>query len=602
MIDSNDKPISPSATGEAPPDSLNRAKHVLKCLSKLISGKKIYAENHPTLAKFAQAYRDSLRDYFKEEDELALSIDRSTIKWEDEVVYENDKREESLAFLLYRDGVGEITIASEVPDAELDRLGDILTDEFHRTADEQDIVTKLWREDFEFISYRVLEDYLVSELSEGERKALEKKQAVLNFEDHPEDRPSLEDKGRVIIEPDDPITPIGEYLQGLADQKWPCETEAQREEAFQNVVMDILSIHEEELAKFHEQLRREIDSDSLSVFMGEIIEFTLLAGNPKAVRDVVNICRRIIDHSIEKKRIKALSSTLRLIRDFQDGRTLPEDVTRVLRDFEKRLSDNSLIASLVEDMNQHADDRDILDFLSLIGHKAIPYLCDVLRKVENKKSHQNICKALVAIAGDDLPAVFAHLDIDNANIALDTVYILRMSPLKTVSPKIRELVHYPDRRVKAEVISHLAEIEEAEAETLLLAALGDSDQSIRIKALASLTGKRTDPVRERVTSLAFAKDLGQKSSEEQEAIFNTLGRIGNRDTLNHIEKMLRKRHILHPQKSRDAKMLAIRALENLSVDGAVAQLEKLAKDPNDEVSRRAQHALQELNARSENSD
>lgn len=602
MIDGNDKPIPQSATGEAPPDSLNRVKHVLKCLSKFISGKKIYAENHPTLAKFAQAYRDSLRDYFEEDDELVLSIERSTIKWEDEVVYENDKREESLAFLLYRDGVGEITIVSEVPDAELDRLGDILTDEFHRAADEQDIVTKLWREDFEFISYRVLEDYLASELSEGERKALEKKQAVLNIEDHQEDRPSLEDKGRVIIEADDPITPIGEYLQGMAGKNWPCETEAQREEAFQNVVMDILSIHEEELAKFHEKLRSEIDSESLSTFMGEIIEFTLLEGNPKAVRDVVNICRRIIDHSIEKKRVKALSSALRMIRDFQDGRTLPEDVTRVFRDFEKRLSDNSLIASLVEDMNQLTDDKDILDFLSLIGHKVIPYLCDVLRRVENKKSHQNICKALVAIAGDDLPAVFAHLDIDNANIALDTVYILRMSPLKTVSPKIRELVHYPDRRVKAEVISHLAEIEEAEAESLLLAALGDSDQTIRIKAITALAGKRSDPVRERVTSLAFAKELGQKSAEEQEAVFNTLGRIGNKDTLNHIQKMLRKRYILHPQKGRDAKMLAIRALENLSVDGAVTQLEKLAKDPNDEVSRRAQHALQELNARSETSD
>jgi hypothetical protein len=290
---------------------------------------------------------------------------------------------------------------------------------------------------------------------------------------------------------------------------------------------------------------------------------------------------------------------LRLIRNFQKTRSLPEESTRVFQDFEERLCDHSLLASLDTDMQQRADNGDILDFLSLVGHKAIPLLCDVLRKVDDKKHHQSICRALVAIAGDDLTEIFAHLDIDNAQIALDTVYILRMSQLKTLSPKIRELIHYPDRRVKAEVISHLADIEEAEAESLLLAALGDSERAIRIKALTALGRKRTDTVRARVTSLAFAKELTQKSVEEQEAIFGTLGRIGNKDTLQRIEKLLRKRHILHPQKARHAKMLAVRALEKMSLQGADLLLEKLADDASDEVRRRAQLALRGKKAQEE---
>lgn len=599
MNSSYDKHVPPTAASGSPPNSLLRVRHVMKCLTKLISGKKIYAENHPTLVKFEHAFRDSLHDYFDAEDDLILSVERSTIKWRDEVVYENDKREESLAFLLYRDGVGEITIAGQVPDEELNRLGDILKEEFHRAADEQDIVTKLWREDFEFISYRVLEDYLSDVLSEGERRELEKKPSTPDFEDHTETRPSLNDKGRVIIEADDPLPPIDEHLRSLASRKWPCDSEARKEEAFQHVIMEVISLREEELAEYRERLYEEVDADSLIAFMGEIIEFALLPENPKAVRDVLNICRRIIDFIIEKKRIGALKTALVLIRDFQRENQLQDDVARAFRDFEKRLCDSSLIALLLEDILQRKDDPEIFDFLSAVGHKTIPYLCDVLRKVEDREDHQAICKALLAIAGEDLTAVFAHLDIDNAQIALDTVYILRMAKLRTLSPKIRELIHYPDRRVKAEVISHLAEIDEDEAESLLFSALGDTEQTIRIKALAALGEKNTSRTRDKISSLAFGKELGRKSTEEQEAIFAALGRIGDDETLRNIKKMLRKRHLLHPHKNRDAKMLAIRALENLSANGAVPCLEKLAEDGDERVCRRARHALQGLEAHDE---
>jgi hypothetical protein len=591
MINNSDKHM-PSMPGcEGSPDNCDRVKYVIKCLAKFISGKKIYAANHPTLAQFAQTYRDSVRDFFKAEDELVLSIDRSTIKWEDEVVYENDKREESLAFLLYRDGVGEIAISGDVPDEELDRLGGILTDESHQGTDEQDIVTRLWQEDFEFISYRVLEDYLTSELTEEELEELKEKQKSLGIDDHPENGPSLEDKGRVIIEPDDPITSLEENLRYMAKMQWPCDSEEQKEEAFQKIAVELLTVSKQELAKYHSQLRNESESESLVTFMGEVIEFTLIKGNPKAVRDVVNICQRIIDYIIEKKRIKALTGALELIREFINRDSAPEDVAVVFRGFKRQLCDKALLTSLVEEMNEHADDKDILDFLSLVGHKTIPYLCDILRKVEDKKDHQNICKALVAMAGEDLAQLFEHLDIDNAQIALDTVYILQISKLKTLSPKIKELIHYPDRRVKAEVISHLAEIDGDEAESLLFTALEDSDQTVRIRAVGALGEKNSPVARDKITSIAFSKELGHKNLEEQEAIFSALGRIGNKATLNRIEKMLRKKHLLHPSKSRETKMLAIRALDNLSEEAAVSLLEKLADDANDAVRRRAQLAL-----------
>ena len=139
---------------------------ILQSLSKFIHGKKIYAKNNPTLEAFASEFRSGVESFFADQDELVLTIEQYAIKWFDTVVYENDKREGSLAFVLYKDGIGELTLQSTISNDELDRFVDIIKDEIHSFSSEEDVVTRLWKADFENISYRVLDEYLVGEFGE----------------------------------------------------------------------------------------------------------------------------------------------------------------------------------------------------------------------------------------------------------------------------------------------------------------------------------------------------------------------------------------------------------------------------------------------------
>ena len=104
----------PLATDRADgnPHSLEKVRAVFSSLSKLVLGKKIYAKRNPTLLKFASEFDAALHDLFIDEDELVVSIEKDTIRWDGHVVYENDRRDESIAFLLYKDGIGEISISS----------------------------------------------------------------------------------------------------------------------------------------------------------------------------------------------------------------------------------------------------------------------------------------------------------------------------------------------------------------------------------------------------------------------------------------------------------------------------------------------------------
>jgi hypothetical protein len=181
-------------------------------------------------------------------------------------------------------------------------------------------------------------------------------------------------------------------------------------------------------------------------------------------------------------------------------------------------------------------------------------------------------------------------------VAVDAVYLARALKLATLSPRLRELVFYPDARVKLEMLGWIASHDDADTTNLLLASLGDLDRRVRIRVLDALCDRREPRVRERLTEMAFAKDLGERSNDEQEAIFRTLGFVGDAGTVVQLRAMVEKRRLLPLAKGADTKLLAIRALERIHDAGAIELLARLCEDPADAVKQRAQRAHQALSS------
>ncbi len=566
-------------------------KNILRCLSKLISGKKIYAANNPVLAKFSEEFETSLRDFFENEQELVLMIEQFSIKWQDEVVYENEKREESLAFLLYKDGIGEVTLLGDVTAHEIDRFVDILKDEFHSVSEDEDMVTKLWKADFRAITYRVLEDYLSGEVGEAAGDAPASVPSTLDTEDHEELMASLRDRGRVIIEPFDPIESIGEYLRDQARRSCPTSDEAELEAAFQKTAMSHFEASSDELNLYHERHLVEKGSDGLKGLVQSILDFTLLKDHPTIVRDTSSVTERLVDYTVEESNVKALSGTLALIRDFIKKHQLTENTASLCRSLEARLCERSFLLALGRRIKQWGKEAvEILEYFSLVGKEAVEPLCEILQEIEEQRVHREICDVLTSMSGKEIPSIVSRLKFENAQIACDAVYMMRQAKIHSISPRLRELIHYPDARVKEEMIDYLSEIDSKEVLSLLFKMLEDPEKEIRIKVLEALQGRKEPEVLEKVSDMAFTKGVAHPSLDEQEAIFKTLGRIGNEETVKRIAKMLEKRRFWHFSASRESKFLAIIALENIHTRKSLGVLEKLAKDSNSLVKGRATRA------------
>ena len=570
------------------------AERVLKALAKLVSGRKIYADNNPRLAQFRDELATALREFFVLEEELVLTIEQFAMQWHDQVVYENLRRDESLAFLLYKDGIGEITILPAAIGAETDRLVKILADELHHVTQDEDVVTRFWNADFQHITYRVLDDYLEPE---REQRAGAGGPALEETADHDELIPSLADKGRVIVHRSDTLVSLDAMLREISRRHHPGANDEEAELAYQRLLRATFSAPVDELEMYRTELDREHTDDGIASFFEAIQVFLLMPDNPTGVRDVSSVLERLVDFAVAERRPATLERLIRAIREFDTRADLPD----VARKAGEKLLSRAASAALVDSFLESFADADVsadpvLAYAIAVGPAATDALMRGLHRGGSPALHRRICDAMIAISPESAAAAIDRLDVDKPEVAVDAVYLARTLKLDALSPRLRELVFYPDARVKLEMLGWIASHDDADTTNLLLASLGDLDRRVRLRVLEALCERREPRVRERITEMAFAKDLGERAPDEQEAIFKTLGHVGDATTVVQLRTLVEKRRLLPIAKGPDAKLLAIRALERIHDRGAVELLARLCEDTAEGVRQRAQRAHQTLTA------
>ncbi len=585
---------NPTVEAEQPvdPRQLGEVRAIISALTKFIHGKKIYAKNNPNLIKFAKEFDATLQAFFQREEELVLAVEKHQIKWFDETVYDNEKRDESIAFLLYKDGVGELSIQRSVTFNELEKFVDLIKNEIHNSKPDEDVVTKLWKADFDHISYRVLDEYLVGQFGEG--RPAEGEQSPLESEDHP-DLPSFKDKGRIIVGTKDKgLESITSYLDNLVKQSVPDGSIEEREECFQAMAESLFRVSSEELRLYHDELESERDHDDLVEFFKVILDFTLLSENPSVVRDTTNVLECIVDYLVAEADPQRMADLLRVTREFVKSQQTTENTQTLFCEIEDRLTSAQflqLLGKAIRDGTLSPDD--VFGYYGIVGKPAIPVICKLLEDLEGARLHRMACDVLVIIAGDDIADAMGRLRIDVPHVAQDVVYLIDKSGVNPTPELVQELIYYPNTRVREVIIAYLARSGAEDSATLLARLLDDTDKQIRMKVLAAIENVHSPVIKEKLMDMAFDKQLAKKAFEEQELIFKALGRTAGEEVLPRLTDMATRkpRLMFNKQNVKQRKLLAICALRNIQTVAAADVLETLARDGNDLVKSRARRAL-----------
>jgi hypothetical protein len=82
----------------------------LLTLAKALRAFQLYDRNNPVYHRFLSNLRQAMDRLWRGQERLPLLVEEDRITWQGEQVYQNPNRAESLSFLLFRDGVREVTL------------------------------------------------------------------------------------------------------------------------------------------------------------------------------------------------------------------------------------------------------------------------------------------------------------------------------------------------------------------------------------------------------------------------------------------------------------------------------------------------------------
>ena len=147
-------------SGPVPTDILpaSQVAELINGLVKALRAYHMYLPNNPIYQRASDNLRIAFQPIWAVLDELVLTVAETDFIWEEQVVYHQLNKAESIAWGLFKDGMRSLTIRRGAELEELPRfLETINRARFLPTDAGDDLLTLLWEQEFEFIQYNFIE-------------------------------------------------------------------------------------------------------------------------------------------------------------------------------------------------------------------------------------------------------------------------------------------------------------------------------------------------------------------------------------------------------------------------------------------------------------
>ncbi|HEX7917772.1 MAG TPA: hypothetical protein VF454_00135, partial [Gemmatimonadales bacterium] len=144
--------------GQPLPMHPQRLEEVFRTFVKALRAIQMYMPNNPIYQRAVDTTRASFQPVWDEVTEVNLAVHETALIWEGQTVYSNTTKNESIAWLLFKDGIRSLQFRAGVEDEELIPLLEVLNKVRTLPQDaEDDLLTLLWEHDFQYLQYQFVE-------------------------------------------------------------------------------------------------------------------------------------------------------------------------------------------------------------------------------------------------------------------------------------------------------------------------------------------------------------------------------------------------------------------------------------------------------------
>ncbi len=529
----------------------------MNVMSKGIRALQLYLPNNPVYQRAVDNIRAAFRQVWQSTNDLVLDVSETDLRWEDVPVYVQSNRSESIAWMLYKDGVRSLTFKAGVEENEIIRFLNVLQQAKNLHADApEDLLTLLWSEDFQLLSYTFRE--LVSDEAAPIEKVGEPARVSPN-------------DVRTAVQDDAPPRPAG--LASMDD--------------FDTT---LYFLEDGEIEHLRREIDREYGQDLRRNVLSMLFDLLELQTYGTVRAELISIIENFIPYLLGAGDFRSVAFVLREVRSVAErARELIPEQRDVLVALPGRLSQREALSQLLQSLDEaavHPSEDELGELFRELKAEALATLMTWLPRLTSERVRELVQRSAEGLAQVHGAEVLNALASEDPAVQVETVKLAGRLKLPGAPDGMGHLLETGDHEVKLAVVDALIQIASPSALRLLERAVDDDERDVRIGAVRFIAQRGHRNAFPRIEGMVKGGKLKDADLTEKIAFFEAFGALGGAPVVPALEKLLATRGLLGRKEDPETRACAAMALGKIRAPAAREALER-ARDDKDALVRNA---------------
>ena len=549
----------------------------MQVLIKGMRALQLYLPNNPIYQKARVNIKAAFEPVWEECSELELRINESDFIWDDAVVLSQPNRSDSVAWVLYKDGVRSVTLSPGVEDEEIVRFLDMIHKARNLSAEaSDDLLTLLWEQDFQFVRYVAIE------LGEDDVAPLEPSASSWNT------APPTEDTVREQLQED--------VEEGEAEAEEPARRESGivRMEDFDST---LYFLDDDELKYLKNEIDREYNQDLRGNVLAMLFDLLELQTFGTVRAELISIVGNFVPYLLGVGDFRSVSYLLSEIRVvLERARELLPEHRQELLDLPSKLSQRDALNQLLQSLDEavvHPTEDELGGLFSELQPEAIEGVLEWMPRLENQRVRGLLEHAVRRLAQAHPDRVIKTLESGEDVVLLETVRLVSNMKLPPFVPPLGKLLTHHDVEVRRAATEALSAIGSPGAMKELERAIDDGDRDVRIAAVRVIAERGHRNALSRIEQAVKGKALRQADLTERQVFFEAYGVLAGPAGIASLRPMLVGKGLLRRKEDPETRACAAMALGKIGNEEALATLQALGGEKDPLVKNAINRALRE---------
>ncbi|MFL5535558.1 MAG: HEAT repeat domain-containing protein [Gemmatimonadales bacterium] len=560
-----------TAQPEVQPTTVPTAQVVdlIAAMVKALRAFQIYLPNNPIHHRAVQNVQAACAPIWSGTDELVLNISESEFTWEEQVVYRQPNKNESLSWSLFKDGMRAVTIRRGAEAKELPLLLATMNKARFLPPDAgDDLPTLLWEHEFEFIEYRFIDFFT------GEGGGTAMPQAI----------------GQSAAQG---MTPADRKAQ-VAEEA-PARAKSLIE--IDDIDSTLYFLDEAEISYLARELEEEYQRDVRGSAFNILFDLFEVNSDLNVRQEILRVLERLFPNLLNARDYRSAAAVLRESKLLRDKAVqLQPELTERLEVFVTKLSEPGIVGQLLQSLDEASHlgvDTHAAEVMRELRGTALEPLVGWLPNLTSDPLRKMLEEVVDRLAHTYPTEVQRILKLPESPALLGMVTLCGRLGLNQAVQGLAETISHPDPAIRLAVVQTLGLLGTPGAMTVVDKAIEDEDRNVRLAAVRSAGSRGYKGALRRVEALVLGKAIKDMDLTEKMAFFEAYGAIAGASALKPLSGLLLERGLLRMKEPPETRACAAIALGRLKTAEAREVLQRAQDDKELVVRNAVNRALRE---------